>query len=153
MKRTAFLITASFVIVVLLLPFGHTQTLKTHNLDQRSAIVNVTVQPLRWASVLHVSAAATTTTTSAPPVTDATSTNTADWECIRVHESGDRYNDPTAPSGAYGIEFTSSVPTWQSLGYGGAPWQGTPAQQDAAALILYHRYGWTPWSSRFACGL
>ena len=55
--------------------------------------------------------AATTPTTAAPvAVTDSTSTATANWDCIRVHESGDRYNDPSAPSGAYGI---ISV-TWHS---------------------------------------
>jgi len=83
------------------------------------------------------------------PVTDATSTATADWQCIRIHESSDRYNDPSAPSGAYGI-----VPvTWASYGYSGWPYQAPAAVQDALALRLYNQYGWQPWSSRFACGL
>ena len=72
-----------------------------------------------------------------------------DWSCIRIHESGDRYNAPTAPSGAYGILFT----TWTSLGLSGQPWQSPPSTQDQAALELYGRYGWSPWSSRFSCGL
>ncbi len=85
----------------------------------------------------------------APPVTDATSTATPDWQCIRIHESGDRYNDPSAPSGAYGI-----VPvTWASYGYSGWPYEAPPAVQDALALRLYNEYGWQPWSSRYACGL
>ncbi|MDA8149378.1 MAG: transglycosylase family protein [Actinomycetota bacterium] len=83
------------------------------------------------------------------PVTNATSTNTPDWQCIRIHESSDRYNSPAAPSGAYGI-----VPvTWHSFGYSGWPYQAAPAVQDALALRLYNMYGWQPWSTRFACGL
>ncbi len=84
-----------------------------------------------------------------PPVTNATSTNTPDWQCIRIHESSDRYNSAAAPSGAYGI-----VPvTWHSFGYSGWPYQASPAVQDALALRLYNMYGWQPWSTRFACGL
>ena len=84
-----------------------------------------------------------------PPPTDATSTDTADWQCIRIHESGDVYNDPGEPSGAYGILES----TWQSFGYAGWPYEATPAQQDALALQLYNEYGWDPWSSAAACGL
>jgi hypothetical protein len=80
---------------------------------------------------------------------DATSTATADWDCIRVHESGDRYNDPSAPSGAYGILLS----TWQSFGYSGWPYQAAPAVQDALALRLYAEGGFSPWSSRYACGV
>ena len=84
-----------------------------------------------------------------PPPTDATSTATPDWQCIRVHESGDVYNDPARPSGAYGILLS----TWRSFGLGGWPYQASPTSQDALALTLYHRYGWAPWSTRYACGL
>jgi muramidase (phage lysozyme) len=80
---------------------------------------------------------------------DSTSTDTADWNCIRVHESGDRYNDPSAPSGAYGILES----TWQSFGYSGWPYQADPAVQDALALRLYAEGGFSPWSSRYACGV
>jgi len=83
------------------------------------------------------------------PVSDATSTATGDWNCIRVHESGDRYNDSSAPSGGYGI---ISV-TWHSYGYSGWPYEASPATQDALALKLYNQYGWQPWSTRNACGL
>lgn len=83
------------------------------------------------------------------PVSDATSTATGNWACIRVRESGDRYNDPSAPSGAYGI---ISV-TWHSYGYSGWPYEASPATQDALALKLYNQYGWQPWSTRNACGL
>ena len=84
-----------------------------------------------------------------PPVTDATSVDTADWACIRTHESGDQYNSPAAPSGAYGI----LISTWRSFGYSGWPYQAPASLQDRVALELYARYGWVPWSSRFACGL
>ncbi len=84
-----------------------------------------------------------------PPPTDWTSTATPDWQCIRIRESGDVYNDPTRPSGAYGILDS----TWVSMGYGGWPYEASPTVQDEAALTLYHEYGWQPWSSRFACGL
>jgi Transglycosylase-like domain len=84
-----------------------------------------------------------------PPPTDATSTDTADWSCIRTRESGDRYNDPNAPSGAYGILQV----TWNSFGYSGWPYQAGADAQDRIALQLYNEYGWAPWGSRFACGL
>jgi Transglycosylase-like domain len=85
----------------------------------------------------------------APVLTDATSTTTADWACIRVHESGDRFNSPTAPGGAYGfLEMT-----WLSLGYSGWPYEAAPAVQSEAALFLYNELGWQPWSTRIVCGL
>lgn len=84
----------------------------------------------------------------APP-TDGTSTATSDWQCIRVHESGDEYANPGRPSGAYGILLT----TWHAYGMTGWPYQAPPGVQDAFALNLYHRFGWAPWSTRVACGL
>ncbi len=99
-----------------------------------------------WADLLETSAKAPP---PPPPATDATSTDTPDWQCIRVEESGDTYNDPAKPSGAYGILKM----TWQSNGFDGWPYQAPPALQDSLALKLYHEFGWVPWSSRFACGL
>jgi Transglycosylase-like domain len=93
-----------------------------------------------------------TTTPPAPPsapVTDANSVSTADWSCIRMHESGDRYNSPAAPSGAYGI----LISTWRSYGLSGWPYEAPASLQDHVALELYARYGFQPWSSRYACGL
>jgi hypothetical protein len=83
------------------------------------------------------------------PVNDDDSVTTADWQCIRVHESGDNYNNPNMPSGAYGI----LIGTWESFGYSGWPYEAAPAVQDALALRLHAEYGFDPWSSRFACGL
>ncbi len=84
-----------------------------------------------------------------PPPTDANSTDTADWQCIRDRESGDEYNNPAEPSGAYGILLV----TWQSNGYSGWPYEAPAATQDALALKLYHEFGWAPWSSRYSCGI
>ena len=66
-----------------------------------------------------------------------------------MHESGDRFNSPTAPGGAYG--FLEG--TWLSLGYSGWPYEASPAVQSQAALFLYNELGWQPWSTRFVCGL
>jgi hypothetical protein len=85
----------------------------------------------------------------APVVSDASSVYTADWMCIRIHESGNVYNNPAEPSGAYGILDS----TWHAFGFSGWPYQAAPIVQDALALRLYNMYGWQPWSSRFACGL
>lgn len=85
----------------------------------------------------------------APVLTDATSTTTPDWACIRIHESGDRFNSPTAPGGAYG--FLEG--TWLSLGYSGWPYEAPAWEQDKAVLFLYNELGWQPWSTRFVCGL
>jgi hypothetical protein len=87
-----------------------------------------------------------------PPVVprnDSNSVYTADWMCIRRHESGNIYNDPAEPSGAYGI----LISTWREFGFSGWPYQAQPIVQDALALRLYSLYGFHPWSSRFACGL
>ena len=80
---------------------------------------------------------------------DANTPYTGDWMCIRIHESGNVYNDPGKPSGAYGILDS----TWHAFGYSGWPYQAPPVVQDHLALKLYSLYGFHPWSSRFACGL
>jgi hypothetical protein len=109
-----------------------------------------TAQALGWGVLLPTPPPAPPPVpTPPPPPIDATSTATADWRCIRVHESGDEYNDPSRPSGAYGIIQV----TWRSNGFSGWPYEAAAAFQDALALKLYNEYGWHPWSSRFACGL
>lgn len=80
---------------------------------------------------------------------DASSTETADWSCIRNAESGDVYNSASEPQGAYGILDS----TWQSLGYSGSPYEASASEQDSAALQLYRQYGWQPWGTRYSCGL
>ena len=81
-------------------------------------------------------------------VSDATSTNTPHWACIRQHESGGDYG--VGNGGAYQFQFG----TWNALTGLPSPAQDYPASvQDAAALKLYSQRGWEPWSTRYVCGL
>jgi hypothetical protein len=70
-------------------------------------------------------------------VTDAQSTHTLDWSCIRNAESHDNYHQV---SGAYGI-LTS---TWHGFGESGVPGAASVATQDAFTLRLFavngHRF-------------
>jgi Transglycosylase-like domain len=105
--------------------------------------------PPPQASTTPPAQASATGATAATVVSDATSTATSDWACIRTHESGDRYNQSSAPSGAYGIVSV----TWHSNGFSGWPYQAAPSVQDSLALKLYNEYGWQPWSTRHVCGV
>jgi hypothetical protein len=79
---------------------------------------------------------------------DATSTNTPDWACIRQHESGGNYSE--GGGGAYQFELG----TWEGLtGLGSPAEDSTPGVQDAAALKLFSERGWAPWTTRYVCGL
>jgi hypothetical protein len=79
---------------------------------------------------------------------DATSTNTADWACIRQHESGGNYSEGNG--GAYQFELG----TWTGLTGLPSPAEDySAAVQDAAALKLYSQRGWEPWTTRYVCGL
>ena len=81
-------------------------------------------------------------------VSDATSTSTADWACIRQHESNDNY--AVGNGGAYQFQLG----TWNALTGLPSPAEDyPPAVQDAAALKLYAQRGWQPWSTRYVCGL
>jgi hypothetical protein len=90
---------------------------------------------------------------------DSTTTTTPDWACIRDHESGDNYSENTGNgySGAY--QFLPS--TWNEAvsgaGYpqfaNGEAYEAPPSVQNAAALWLYNLDGWSPWSTRYVCGL
>ena len=107
---------------------------------QQQAAQQAAAQP---AAVAAASAPAPTAGAS-----DATSTSTADWACIRQHESGGNYAD--GGGGAYQFENG----TWSSLTGLPSPAQDYPASvQDAAALKLYSERGWEPWSTRYVCGL
>jgi hypothetical protein len=79
---------------------------------------------------------------------DATTTSTPDWACIRQHESGGNYG--AGGGGAY--QFQDG--TWTGVTGLPGPAQSYPAAtQDAAALTLYAQRGWAPWTTRYACGL
>ena len=81
-------------------------------------------------------------------VSDATSTNTLHWACIRQHESSGDYS--AGAGGAYQFQFG----TWTALTGLPSPAQDYPASvQDAAALKLYSERGWEPWTTRYVCGL
>lgn len=98
------------------------------------------------------SSTATTTTTSGASslrgASDATTTTTTDWDCIRVHESGDNYSEHGG--GAYQFE----AGTWEAVtGLSGTAQTYPPATQDAAALKLHAERGFEPWTTRTLCGL
>jgi hypothetical protein len=79
---------------------------------------------------------------------DAASTDTPDWSCIRAHESGDDY--AADGGGAYQFELA----TWSGLTGLPSPAQDyPPSVQDAAALKLYGERGWEPWTTSAVCGL
>ena len=85
---------------------------------------------------------------AAQQASDATSTNTPHWACIRSHESGGNYAE--GGGGAYQFEFS----TWRGLTGLPSPAQDyPPSVQDAAALKLYAERGWEPWTTRYVCGL
>jgi Transglycosylase-like domain len=100
------------------------------------------------AASAQAAAAATPAPVASEGGSDATSTNTADWSCIRQHESGGNY--AVGNGGAYQFEFG----TWNSLTGLPSPAQDYPAAvQDAAALKLYSQRGWAPWTTHYVCGL
>jgi cell wall-associated NlpC family hydrolase len=72
-----------------------------------------------------------------PTSPDWTTTNTADWACIRDAESGGNYK---TTSGAYGILKS----TWHADGYPGTPGTASPALQNRVALhvLNYLRHFW-----------
>jgi hypothetical protein len=68
------------------------------------------------------------------------------WDCIRELESSNNYNSPGG--GAY--QFLDS--TWQSLGGTGHAQDAPPAEQDARAVQLQQRDGWSQWTTASRCG-
>lgn len=90
---------------------------------------------------------------------DSTTTTTPDWACIRDHESGDDYSENTGNgySGAYQFLPRTWNEAVSGAGYpqfaNGEAYEAPPSVQNAAALWLYDRAGWSPWSTRYVCGL
>jgi transglycosylase-like protein len=68
------------------------------------------------------------------------------WGCIRQLESSNNYSSPGG--GAY--QFLDS--TWQSLGGTGHAQDAPPAEQDARAVELQERSGWSQWTTAPRCG-
>ena len=126
--------------------------LKTVAAQQQQAAAQAAAAARAAAAAAAASAQAAAAATPAPVASgggsDATSTNTADWACIRQHESGGNY--AVGNGGAYQFELG----TWNSLTGLPSPAQDYPAAvQDAAALKLYSQRGWAPWTTRYVCGL
>jgi hypothetical protein len=125
--------------------------------EQQQAAARAAAAQAAEAAAAAATAAHAQTTAPAPVAapalapaagSDATSTNTADWACIREHESGDNYAEGNG--GAYQFELG----TWQALTGSSSPAEDYPASvQDAAALQLFAQRGWGPWTTRYACGL
>ncbi|HTU36957.1 MAG TPA: transglycosylase family protein [Acidimicrobiales bacterium] len=120
---------------------------------QQQAAAAARAQAAAAARAAAVAPAAVPVAAPAPPSgtgggSDASSTNTPDWACIRAHESGDNYSE--GGGGAYQFELS----TWQGLTGLPSPAQDyPPSVQDSAALALYAQRGWEPWTTRFVCGL
>jgi peptidoglycan hydrolase CwlO-like protein len=68
------------------------------------------------------------------------------WTCIRQRESSGNYR--SGGGGAY--QFRPS--TWESLGGSGRAEDADPATQDAMAMKLQQRSGWSQWTTARGCG-
>ena len=68
------------------------------------------------------------------------------WTCIRQRESSGNYR--SGNGGAY--QFRPE--TWESLGGTGRPEDADPATQDAKAMELQQRSGWSQWTTARGCG-
>ena len=112
----------------------------------RHAVVATAALAIAWHGAKHA------------PQTDATSTHTRDWRCIRWFESRDNYrshsNEPY--TGAYQIANY----VWHATLYlPGQAWQFSRHAQNAAALRLWHydlrTWGdpWHAWETAPLCGL
>jgi septal ring factor EnvC (AmiA/AmiB activator) len=68
------------------------------------------------------------------------------WTCIRQRESSGNYR--SGGGGAY--QFRPE--TWESLGGTGRAEDADPATQDAMAMRLQQRSGWSQWTTARGCG-
>ena len=112
-----------------------------------------TIQPAGHLSAPHVVRHAQHSARPRPPLSDATSTNTKDWACIRFHES----TNGLLSSNLYQFQFGS----FQAItGLDRSPGSYPRAVQDRAALALYAYWqradgiGFHPWlADRYDCDL
>lgn len=76
---------------------------------------------------------------------------------LRQCESTNRYNDPSAPAGAYGMlqgwSLAQTYYTKKMVKFFGSPssppYTATPVQQDILASLLYQHHGTSPWECPF----
>ena len=92
--------------------------------------------------------ASTTTTTVAPVTGDPTA---AQWQVLRQCESSGNYSIVSS-NGRYRGAYQFSQPTWDWIAgldhpmlVGTDPAAAAPGDQDAMALALWRRRGWSPW--------
>ena len=83
---------------------------------------------------------------AAPPASAAHVPPGGIMACIRQLESGNNYRAPGG--GAYQIQPA----TWHSLGGTGRAEDADPATQDAMAIKLQQRSGWSQWTTAKRCG-
>jgi hypothetical protein len=125
--------------------------LKTLAAQRQQAAAQAAAAAAAAAQAVAARPAATPTPVALPASaggSDATSTSTPDWACIRQHESGGNYS--IGNGGAYQFELG----TWTALTGLPSPAEDyPPAVQDSAALKLYSQRGWEPWTTRYVCGL
>jgi hypothetical protein len=127
---------------------AYLQALQVQKRQQAAAAARAAAVAAAQHAAAAASTAASPTAAPAGNASDATSTATADWACIRRHESGDNYAEGNG--GAYQFQLS----TWRGLTGLGTPAQDSPpAVQDAAALKLFSERGWEPWTTRYVCGL
>ncbi len=135
-------------------PATRTNALKTRSGGQRAT---TTTPPTSSPPSSKPKSTATSSPAPSTPVTDATSTATVDWACVREKESGGNYSE--GGDEPYGGAYQFAVSTWQALGFPGVPNTSPPWMQDQAALKLWAwdlRYTgnpWSAWETAPMCGL
>jgi hypothetical protein len=95
--------------------------------------------------------ATTEPTTTEPPAPDPGEPSAAQWAVLRQCESSGNYGSVSA-NGRYRGAYQFSQATWDWIAgldhpslVGIDPAAATPADQDAMALALWRRRGWSPW--------
>ena len=110
----------------------------------RRTLVRIAVLGVVGAVVAAVITGVLSSSASADP-------SASDWHRLRVCESGNNYSINTG-NGHYGA-YQFDLATWRSVGGSGFPYQASPGEQDARALILYRMRGWQPWQCAGIVGL
>jgi hypothetical protein len=114
------------------------------NLAWDNAVAAAQAAAAAKAAAAQHAAAAHPAAAPSTPGANMTGSVASMFACIRSAESGGDYGAVNRSSGAGGAyQFMPS--TWASLGGAGLPENAPAAEQDAMALKLYQRDGWSPW--------